>query len=45
MHPSQLLSVKQQILQSDLNKLAKAANRILKIDDVEKVELQLKKLT
>lgn len=45
MHPSQLLSVKQQILQSDLNKLTKAANRILKIDDVEKVELQLKKLT
>ncbi len=45
MHPSQLLSVKQQILQSDLNKLTKAANRILKIDDVEKVELQLTKLT
>jgi phosphotransferase system enzyme I (PtsI) len=45
MHPSQLLSVKQQILQSDLSKLTKAANRILKIDDVEKVELQLKKLT
>ncbi len=44
MHPSQLLSVKQQILQSDLNKLTKAANRILKIDDVEKVELQLTKL-
>ncbi len=45
MHPSQLLSVKQQILQSDLNKLTKAANRILKIDDVEKVEIQLTKLT
>ncbi|MGJ8618740.1 MAG: phosphoenolpyruvate--protein phosphotransferase [Methylophilaceae bacterium] len=45
MHPSQVLSVKQQILQSDINKLTKAANRILKIDDVEKVELQLKKLT
>ena len=44
MHPSQVLSVKQQILQSNLNKLTKAANKILKIDDVEKVELQLKKI-
>jgi phosphotransferase system enzyme I (PtsI) len=44
MHPSQVLSVKQQILQSNANKLTKAANKILKIDDVEKIELQLKKL-
>lgn len=44
MHPSQVLSVKQQILQSNLNKLTKAANKVLKIDDVEKVELQLKKI-
>jgi phosphotransferase system enzyme I (PtsI) len=44
MHPSQVLSVKQQILQSNTNKLTKAANKILKIDDVEKIELQLKKL-
>ena len=44
MHPSQVLSVKQQILQSNLNKLTKAANKILKIDDVEKVELQIKKI-
>lgn len=44
MHPSQVLSVKQSILQSNLNKVTKAANRILKIDDAEKIELQLKKI-
>lgn len=44
MHPSQVLSVKQQILQSNLIKLTKAANKLLKIDDLEKVELQLSKI-
>lgn len=44
MHPSQVLSVKQKILQSNLNKITKSVNRILKIEDVVKVELQIKKL-
>jgi phosphoenolpyruvate-protein phosphotransferase (PTS system enzyme I) len=44
MHPSQVLSVKQKILQSNLNKVTKAVNRILRIEDVAKTEIQVKKL-
>lgn len=44
MHPSQILSVKRQILHSHISRLTKGANRILKIDDAEKTESQLKKL-
>lgn len=44
MHPSQILSVKQKILQSNINKITKSVNRILKIEDIAKTELQVKKL-
>jgi phosphoenolpyruvate-protein phosphotransferase (PTS system enzyme I) len=44
MHPSQILRVKRRILQSHLNKVTKGAKRILKIDDLEKTEFQLKKM-
>jgi phosphoenolpyruvate-protein phosphotransferase (PTS system enzyme I) len=43
MHPSQVLSVKQQILQCNLSKVTSGANRILKIDDAEKIALQIVK--
>lgn len=44
MHPSQILSVKQKILQSNINKITKSVNRILKIEDIAKTKLQVKKL-
>ncbi len=44
MHPSQILSVKQKILQSNLSKITKSVNRILKIEDIANTELQIKKL-
>lgn len=44
MHPSQILSVKQRILQTNLNKVTKVVNRILKMDDLAKTEMQVKKL-
>jgi phosphotransferase system enzyme I (PtsI) len=44
MHPSQVLSVKQKILQSNLNKLTKSVSRILKMEDVAKTELHVSKL-
>ena len=44
MHPSQILSVKQKILQSNINKITKSVNRILKIEDIAKTELQVKEL-
>jgi len=44
MHPSQVLSVKQKILQSNLNKITKSVNRILKMEDVAKTELHVNKL-
>ncbi len=37
MHPSQVLSVKHQILQSNLNKVTNNAKKILKIDDAEDI--------
>ncbi|MCH9799480.1 MAG: phosphoenolpyruvate--protein phosphotransferase, partial [Betaproteobacteria bacterium] len=44
MHPSQILSVKQKVLQSNINKITKSVNRILKIEDIAKTELQVKEL-
>ena len=44
MHPSQVLSVKQKILQSNLDKLTKSVSRILKMEDVAKTELHVSKL-
>jgi len=44
MHPSNLLSVKQQVLQSDVNKLSVAARKILNNDEIEKIELLVNKM-
>ncbi len=44
MHPSNILSVKQQVLQSDLVKLGAFARKILNTDDVDKVELLVGKI-
>ncbi len=44
MHPSNVLSVKKQVLQSDIVKLNPIARKILGTDDVEKVELLVSKI-
>ena len=44
MHPSHILAVKRQILQSDLPKLTSAARKILGYHDIEKIEPMLHKL-
>jgi len=44
MHPANLLTVKQQVLKSDLGDLAQLANRILRADDPEKARQLLEKL-
>ena len=44
MHPSNTLSVKQQVLQSHSVKLKTAARKLLKNDDIEKIELLLNKI-
>ena len=38
MHPSHILSVKQQILHSQLNKLNTGAKKVLALTDIEKIE-------
>lgn len=38
MHPSHILSVKQQVLHSQLNKLNKDVKRVLALTDIEKIE-------
>lgn len=43
MHPSHILSVKSQILQSEENVLAKQAKKILSFTDLEKIEPLIKK--
>jgi len=43
MHPSHILSVKSQILQSEENVLAKQAKKILSFSDLEKIEPLIKK--
>lgn len=44
MHPSNLLSVKQRVLQSDANKLGMAARKVLNNDEIEKIELLVNKM-
>jgi phosphotransferase system enzyme I (PtsI) len=44
MHPSQILSVKQKILQSNMSTITKSVNKILKTEDIVNTELQVKKL-
>jgi len=44
MHPSNVLSVKQQVLQSHSVKLNSAARKLLKNDDIEKIELLVSKI-
>ncbi|MDR0528686.1 MAG: phosphoenolpyruvate--protein phosphotransferase [Zoogloeaceae bacterium] len=38
MHSSQIMEIKERIIQSDLNEIAPAARRILKLDETEKIE-------
>ena len=44
MHPAQLLSVKQQVLKSDLTLVNTLANRMLKTDDPEKLHQLLERM-
>ena len=44
MHPSNVLSVKQQVLQSHSVKLSSAARKIMKNDDIEKIEHLVSKI-
>jgi phosphotransferase system enzyme I (PtsI) len=44
MHPANLLTIKQQVLNSDIGDLSRLANRILHADDPEKARRLLEKL-
>ncbi|TAK70574.1 MAG: phosphoenolpyruvate--protein phosphotransferase [Betaproteobacteria bacterium] len=44
MHPANLLAIKQQVLRTDLAKLAQLANRILRVENPEKAQQLLDKL-
>ncbi len=44
MHPSNVLSVKQQVLQSHSVKLGAQARRVMRNDDIEKIELLVSKI-
>jgi len=44
MHPAQLLSVKQQVLKSDLTLVNTLANRMLKTDDPDKLQQLLERM-
>jgi len=44
MHPANLLTIKQQVLRSDLAKLEQLANRILRVEDLDKARELLEKL-
>lgn len=44
MHPSHILSVKQQILHSQMSKLNKGAKKVLALTDIEKIEPAVAKL-
>ncbi len=44
MHPSNVLSVKQQVLQSNSAKLSSAARKIMNNDEIEKIELLVSKI-
>jgi len=41
MHPAHLLTVKQQVLKSDLSEVTQLANRMLKTDDTDKMQALL----
>jgi len=43
MHPSHILSVKQQVLHSQLAELKLHARKVLNLTDIEKIELNLAK--
>lgn len=44
MHPSNVLGVKQQVLQSNTGKLTLAANKVLRNDDIAKIEYLVSKI-
>ena len=44
MHPSNVLSVKQQVLQSNTVKLSSAARKVMNNDEIEKIELLVSKI-
>jgi len=44
MHPSQLLEVKQQIVMADTEQLAAKVNRLLRLDDPERIREQVERL-
>ncbi len=44
MHPAHLLTVKQQVLKSDLREVTQLANRMLKTDDAEKLQALLDRM-
>ena len=44
MHPAQLLSIKQQVLRSDIEDVTQLANRMLKTDDPDKLQGLLEKM-
>jgi len=44
MHPANLLEIKQQVLKTDLAKLEQRANRILRVEDLDKARQLLDKL-
>jgi phosphoenolpyruvate-protein phosphotransferase (PTS system enzyme I) len=44
MHPAQLLSVKQQVLKSDLSLVNTLANRMLKTDEPERLQQLLERM-
>jgi phosphotransferase system enzyme I (PtsI) len=43
MHPSNILSVKQQVLHSQISQLNANANKVLSYTDLEKIELMVAK--
>jgi phosphotransferase system enzyme I (PtsI) len=44
MHPAHLLTVKQQVLKSDLSEVTQLANRMLKTDDADKMQGLLQRM-
>jgi phosphotransferase system enzyme I (PtsI) len=44
MHPAHLLTVKQQVLKSDLREVTQLANRMLKTDDSDKLRALLDRM-
>jgi phosphotransferase system enzyme I (PtsI) len=44
MHPAHLLSIKQQVLRSDLEEVTQLANRMLKTEEPDKLQGLLEKM-